>query len=166
VWSQFSTHNECSSGRTCRTQLGLSAVLLRVKSHSECIPAYVYRSDLLIDRKTMSISYSNVHHAVYMQNLLLAVRLSPQFFLFTSERSHRRVLLYCTSSPLFAFARERIFLFILSISDYPDTSLNRHYWRNKVVRINEVWLYYKYLSTLAMFLCYWSWHKMHCMPIV
>jgi len=75
----------------------------------------------------MSISYSNVHHAVYMQNLLLAVRLSPQFFLFTSERPHRRVLLYCTSSPLFAFARERIFLFILSISDYPDTSLNRHY---------------------------------------
>jgi len=33
--------------------------------------------------------------------LLLTVRLSLQFFLFTSERPLRRVLLYCTSSPLF-----------------------------------------------------------------
>jgi len=50
--------------------------------------------------------------------LLLTVRLSLQFFLFTSERPLRRVLLYCTSSPLFTlltFALERISLYILSI---------------------------------------------------
>ena len=80
--------------------------------------------------------------------LKLTVRLSLQFCLFTSERPLRRVLLYCISSPLFTllvFALVRISLFILCnpiiwIPRWADIN-----WRNKVVRINEVWL------------CHWLW---------
>jgi len=43
--SQFSTNNECNSGRPCRTELLVSStVFFAFKSHSECIVAYVYGS--------------------------------------------------------------------------------------------------------------------------
>jgi len=67
----------------------------------------------------MSVSFSLVPHAVF---ILAYVDSSSeptlQFFLFPFERPLKRVLLYCTSSPLFTlltFALERISLSILSI---------------------------------------------------
>jgi len=61
--TQFSTHNECNSGKTCRAQLDLfySSFSLLI---SFWILAYVYGS--ASKQKTMSVSFSYVPHAVYI----------------------------------------------------------------------------------------------------
>jgi len=63
----------------------------------------------------------------YKLKLTVCLSLLHIFFLFLSKHLLKRVLLHCTSSPLFTFAIERILLFILSIISVCLTKLTFHY---------------------------------------
>jgi len=71
-------------------------------------------------------------HMQFTYFLKLTVRLSLQlFFLVSLERPLRRVLPYCTSSPVYIvnICSENNFALYTFDSDYPDTSLESMYSR-------------------------------------
>ena len=86
---------------------------------------------LLIDKKTMSISFSHVQHAVYIQCLLLTVRVSLQFFsvhLWTSALASSTVLHIVTFVSIVGICSGKKFTEICIFdSNCLDTLLNWHY---------------------------------------
>ena len=129
--SQFSTRNECNSGRTWRAQL-----VLLYSCFSRFISFWLHTSLRISVGSTYKQKISWVLHLVtiHMQSiclLKLTVRLSLLYTFFCSLLSVRLGEFYCTAHRHYCLHRWQLlwkeFTLYIFDSDYPDTSLNRHY---------------------------------------
>ena len=110
--------------------------------------------------------------------LKLTVRLSLQFFfsvpLWAFEQASSAVMHIITFVCIVDICSGKNFTLYTFHSDYSDTSLNRHYLTNKVVRINKVWLYWRHqtltrsilwchhFSRTRFSVCCFSWFCFYC----